>query len=61
MPAATAWTEARIDHQQIVDQMVKHGVFIEAEQLMDSIDRHEEDSEITPAAEVREWLTSYIR
>ena len=61
MPAATAWTEAQIDHKQMVDHMQRHGVFAEAERLLDRIDNGSDDSEITPAAEVRDWLSGYIR
>lgn len=51
-----AWVPARLDHKQLIEHMAKHGVFTEAGELLDRIDRGEDDSEITPAAQALEWL-----
>lgn len=61
MPTAT-WTEAPLEETQ-VDQLIKHlhahGVFDEAERLLDRLANGTENSEVIAPAEVHARLARY--
>jgi hypothetical protein len=59
--AASLWMEAPIENDTMISHMKEHGVFAEAEQLMDRLDDGTDDSETLTAAEVRTRLAPYLR
>lgn len=59
--AASVWMEAPVDNDTMISHMNAHGVFADAEALMDRLDDGTEDSETLSADEVRLRLAPYLR
>ena len=58
--AATVWMEAPIDNDTMISHMEKHGVFDEAERVMNQLDEGTA-GETLSAAEVQLRLARYLR